>query len=147
MLSETVIELTFNTPVIVDAALLDTSNFQVEFYSAPGSTDVLVHRVMPGDSGGTSKFVSTVQLITSKHTTGIRYKLTINNISSTLGGTLSAAEVAGTGARTKVDDILSNIPSHFDKRPESLIRSLLSAIGKQDDLIGGSRKEPNVSLP
>jgi hypothetical protein len=37
--------------------------------------------------------------------------------------------------------MLKSMPSHFDMRPESLVRNLITAISLQDDIIGGSRRD------
>jgi len=144
MLSETVIEITFSTPIMINDALKDTSNYQIEFFGNAGSTDVEVKRILAGPPEGSPnelKYTSSIYLVTSVHTKGQKYKITISGLTSTLGGVLSSTDLHDTGTRTKVDEILSSIPSHYDKRPESTIRSILTAIGKQDDLIGGSRRE------
>jgi len=138
MLRDTVIEVTFNTPILRTPGLTEPTNYTIEFYDTPGSTDVAVRRILTGTR---NNYTTTVYIVTSEHTKGRRYRLSIEGITNTSGEELSLV-MTGTGARTKTDDLFSNIPEHFDKRQESRISAILSAIGKQDDLIGGTRREP-----
>lgn len=45
------------------------------------------------------------------------------------------------GRRTKIDSMVLSRPKMYDTRVTSLIRKILNAIGREDDLIGGSRDD------
>ena len=51
------------------------------------------------------------------------------------------------GRFTKVDSLCRNRPAMYDLRPTSLYRNLLNAIGRQDDIIGGTQDEGTEKVP
>ena len=79
-------------------------------------------------------------LITQPMTLGSTYQLTANNLNDRNGATISFSGQF-IYRDTKVDSALRSIPKHFDKRPTSILFSLMAAIGEQDDIIGGSRSD------
>ena len=134
------IRVIFVGDVVLDDQYYDINNYAITFVGS-ADTDVNVRRVMAPTTD--VKVASYVLLVTDRHAEGTRYSLTASNLTGRNGTTVVAAAKEATGRRTKVDAILSTLPSHYDKRPESVVRNVLTAIGWQDDLIGGSLDEPS----
>lgn len=72
---------------------------------------------------------------------GAQYSVSIPPYQYRDGSTSSPCFIYAKYTRTKVDNILRSIPSHFDKSLSSNISSLLTAIAYSDELIGGARND------
>lgn len=141
--------ITFTDPVIVNEALLNPDNYTIEFSDNLGFTDVLPIEVYAGgtrndniDQTQTNTVTTTVvELITDYHTPGQGYRITVDNIVATDGSGVTPDPVAVTARRTKVETILRSLPAHWNHRQNGIMRSMLTAIGLEDDRIGGSLEE------
>jgi len=125
--------------VVINSAYLNPDNYVITF-AGSASTDVNVRRVI--DPQTTSRVANYVLLVTDRHADGTRYSLTASGLTGRNGNVVVATPKEANGRRTKVDAILSTLPNHYDKQPGAVLREVLTAIGWQDDLIGGSLDEP-----
>lgn len=148
LLSKTVILVEFSTAVVVTSDLLDPSSYTLQFSNSTGS-DAAIRRVLPhvssrGSSPGnasTARKTLAVELVVDALSEGVKYTLSVPSLRASVGAFASASTADVVGRRTKVDRALSSLPPHYDSRPESLIRCILTAIGKEDDVIGGSERD------
>lgn len=146
ILDQNKIRVTFTNPVVINEALVDVENYVIEFSDNPGFTDVEVLEVLPSvpdtsapDKTQVSATTTTeLELLTSYHSPGQSYDITISNLLASDGSGVPSVTNEAVARRTKVETILRSLPAHFDKRPGSNIRSTLTAIGIEDDRIGGS---------
>lgn len=141
--SPTYIRIQLNNSVVAIGSYLDTSNYIIDLSpdsKVPGDP-VRVLRVLPPTQD--VLVVSHVYLETTPHTNGADYTATFGTLQSPSGLTVYAqsAPVPYASRGTKPMNILNNIPSHLDKRVDSLLHAICSAIGEQDDKIGGSRSD------
>ena len=148
------IRIVFTGPVVVDEALLNPDNYFIEFSDNPGFTDVETLKVSPSVPNVPitevqANLVSTqyVELLTSYHTAGQVYRVTVMNVNAADGLIVAQRALNATARRTKVDNVLSNVTVHFDKRLGSATRAILTAFGLEDDRIGGSLNEEVPVLP
>lgn len=97
---------------------------------------VSVNDVKPGNDGS----VIEVYLIVSPFTVGAEYVVNIVTELLTIeGNALSvSSDIEFIGRLTKIDRIVRSRPPMYDMTPDSLLRTILNAIGHSDDLIGGS---------
>ena len=87
---------------------------------------------------------TTIYLIITDFSVGEDYTVTVStSINNPSGGNIdSTANTAQfRGRDTKIDSILVSRPSMYDTSVGTTLRSLLDAIGREDDLIGGSRDD------
>lgn len=141
-ITPTYIRLNLNTGVVVNAGYLDAANYAVAVRSdtpMPGNAVSVVRVVTPAQGALT---VDYVYLQTTTHTNGATYTVSFNTL-TTLDGV--AGFNGGNGdysARvTKTMTALKSLPAHFDKRIDSLLHSVVTAISMSDDLIGGSQND------
>ena len=142
------IRIIFSGNVIVDENLLNPDNYLIEFSDNEGFTDVEAISVTPSvpdvlvDATQANEVSARwVEVLTSYHTPGQSYRITVLNVLAVDGAVVEENPLDATARRTKVDQVLSNVTKHFDKRLGSAPRALLTAIGLEDDRIGGSLNE------
>lgn len=133
-LTRKTLRIEFTDEVVTDDAYYDVSNYAIELID--GSGPIEIKSVLPVNGTSTLELV----LITQPMTLGSTYQLTANNLKNRNGSTISFSGQY-IYRDTKVDSSLRSIPKHFDKRATSIMFSVLAAIGKQDDIIGGSRSD------
>lgn len=141
-ITPTLLRVDLTTTVVVNTLYNTVSNYTVAVRSdSPVAGDpVEVRRVLPPTQDVV--IADYVFLETSPHTNGADYTITVGQL-YTLDGTPTAGALSASYAArvTKTMKMLKSLPSHFDKRVDSLIHSLISAISIQDDKIGGSRSD------
>lgn len=151
ILDKNVIQVVFSNNVLIDDNLLNADNYTIEFADNLGYSDVSVKKVFPhnaepaisieGKTQREDKVTTRVDLLTDVHTSGQGYRITVSNINSAQGDEVPSAFSDANARRTKMELILRNVPSRFDKRPGSIVRTLLTSIGIEDDRIGGNLDE------
>jgi len=134
VLTRKAIQVTFTDEIVTDSSYYDVSNYSISLVDGEGPVEV--KSVLP--TNGTSALE--LVLLTQSMTLGSTYQLTANNLKDRNGATISFSGQF-IYRDTKVDSALRSIPKHFDKRPTSILFSLMAAIGEQDDIIGGSRSD------
>lgn len=137
VVSSRIIGIRTSTDVIVNSGYYDLNNYSIE--PVAGSEPIIIRRVIQTKESTTK----VILLVTDNLTRGNRYNVGVSGLLARGGFTVN-----DTGElivrKTKTDLLFDSIPSHFDKRPESVLSSLLIAMGAQDELIGGSRKDSIV---
>lgn len=128
----------FSSSVKNDANLQNPANYTVapEF----DGQAVTVKKVHTGHE----VYTDVVYLEITAFTVGEQYQVTVSNsIVGVDGVALSASEDSARfiGRRTKVDSILASLPKAYDKRPGSVIRCLLAAVAREDDILAGSQQD------
>jgi len=137
LISSSLLELTFNRPVAVNADLYDTSNYNVSSVDdtlPPVTIDQILNVPTPSTARIYLRVRGTVL--------GSTYVLTARNIISTTGVALapSGTRAAFLSRETKTDSIISSFSSLYSTDPTSIVGGLLHAISMSDDLIGGTGK-------
>lgn len=124
--------------VVVDEAMYTAANYSI--VNEDGSVEIGVREVVRFRDDRTT--TTYILLLTDRHTQGDRYTLTVSNLTSRGGTPLGSVTAAPrTNTPTKVDAVLSAIPSFLDRRPGAVIASLVTAIGLEDERIGGAVRE------
>lgn len=143
LISPTYMRLHLNTEVIAIGSYLDPQNYTISFRSdspISGEPVRVVRVIAPARDLLKADYV---YLETTLHTNGAFYEVYFNSL-QTLDG------VVGSGVNnpmpyasrvTKTMNVLNNMPSHFDKRLDSMFSAVVSAFSTQDDIIGGSRSD------
>lgn len=134
VLTRKTILVEFTDEMVTDDAYYDVDTYTLEVIDGEGPVEVV--GVLPVNGTSSLELV----LITQAMTHGTTYQLTTGNLKDRNGSSISFIGQF-IYRDTKVDSALRSIPKHFDKRPTSITFSLLAAIGKQDDIIGGSRSD------
>lgn len=72
---------------------------------------------------------------------GSTYSINFQNLYGVTGSVLTPSECEFIGRLTKEDSVINSRPQMYDMNPTSTLRWLQQAIAREDDLIGGSRKD------
>lgn len=135
-IADNVLRFTFTTEMVVDDAYFEVSNYTVAFADSVG-TDVNPRFVIPPTAGITDTNV--VLLRTDAHTPGTNYSFTVSTLKRRNGSVMTTGTAIRPARKTKTNSMIRSLPQHFDKRPESTIRLIMTAIALEDELIGGNR--------
>ena len=140
VLSQGLIQLEFTEGMKANSILRDPTNYTV----VPNSTGlaVTVKSVLgvPATAVGTTVLL----LETTDFTIGATYTVTAADTLIALDGGLIDAGTRSAefiGRLTKIDNIKDSRPELYNIDPKSIIRNVINAIGREDDLIGGSRDD------
>jgi len=128
-------EATFSIPLLNDDFLKTVENWVL---SGSVTGNIPVTKILSGKSFVTN----VVYLSTSRFQVGEVITLVVNPVLYTqIGGVISATanSAALLARRTKVDSMISSRPSLYNMSNDATLRHVLTAIGYQDDLIGGNR--------
>lgn len=138
--SSTQIFVSFDSSIKTDNQLFDKSNYTL---TDSNSNLINIIRVIEVPS----VTVSTIFLEVEPLSDGVEYTVTLTaaNITAADGTTLdpNANFAKFIGRQTKTDLVIKNKPSFYNTKIGSNIYAITSAIGRQDDLIGGSLEEPS----
>lgn len=133
--AQDLIAVTFQEPLANDIYLQDINAYKVT--PLDGGTPVDVVEVQTGNDAS----ATTVWLVVTAPQIGKTYQITFQNLYAITGLVITPNPCNFIGRTTKEDAIINSRPQMYDMRPNSNIRKLLQAIGRQDDLIGGSRSD------
>jgi hypothetical protein len=133
VIADNLIELTFSGELVRNTAFLDPASYTASILDGNGAAiDVL--QVLTPNSLTNDK----VYLLTSYHSPGTTYQIVAAGLSGRAGqavsGTFKFKSIV-----TKLDQMYKNIPTHFSRDPDGLVRNMLAAISMSDDRIGGAR--------
>lgn len=134
--SSDVIELKFSDPMLRDTQLTKTSNYTITPVTIGNSVTVL------GVRAGKSTSAPSVFLNITQPTVGATYRISASTNLVGLNGIYLSANISTcifVARQTKIDDMLNSLPKHYDIGIDSRLRNILMAIGRQDDLLGGTR--------
>lgn len=141
-LASTYIRVSLTGLVVAITDYLDPENYTITVRDDTplAGVEVRVLRVFaPTQSVLTT---SDIYLETTPHTIGAAYEIAFGQLQNAQGVTVYNLEPSPYQARvSKTMSMLKNLPSHFDKRLESLMHALVTAISVQDDIIGGSKSD------
>lgn len=82
-----------------------------------------------------------IYLIVTQFSIGKLYRIDFQSLFTIEGSSVATVSAKFIGRQTKQDSIINSRPLMYDMSPDSTLRKVLQAIGRQDDLIGGSRKD------
>jgi hypothetical protein len=133
VLSSNVIRVRFSSTIVVDSEYLDETNYVVE---DENGTALTVRRILDVSSSTATDAV----VVMNHPVEGMTYTVVVSNIRNTSGFFLSESGKF-IARRSKLTNMLASLPRHYNKSPESVIYSILSAFALEDDLIGGSRDD------
>lgn len=135
VITKTQILLTFQREYVINADLLNPTNFLIES-DGPTSTYIDVVLVEAGnDRASTNSVLLTVQTMVS----GVVYTISAQQIIDVNGVTVDTLSTISWPFRvTKVQNTLNKLPRHFDLSSESTLRGIVTAISLVDDQIGGN---------
>jgi len=132
------VQIIFSEPMKNNAVLQDAASYTVTAFNPGVGVPVTVREVRTGK--GISAL--SVLLVISQPTVGAVYDVTVvGNIVSLNNVALTINTKRGKYRKTKNDSLFTTRPSMYDLRPQSVYRNVLTAIGLEDDLIGGSENE------
>jgi len=144
ILAHDTIIITFEQPVVIDSAFFDVTNYDIGIVEGVGLIQVKEILSPIADAatleGGRPLTTTYVILHTEPPTAGTHYRLTATGLTGTTGGTVAGSSEF-IGRRTKTQSLIQSMPAHYDTRPPSVIRNILTAIGISDEIIGGSRSD------
>lgn len=141
-ITPTYIRLQLNTQVIVNAGYLATSNYTAAIRSdtpVPANAVGVLRVIAPAQDVLIADYV---YLETTPFSDGGTYDISFVSLDTLDGVAAGNGFTAPVQARvSKTMLMLKSLPAHFDKRLDSLLHALVSAISIQDDTIGGSRND------
>lgn len=82
-----------------------------------------------------------IYLIVTRFTNGKLYRISFQNLYGLTGAVLTPTDCKFIGRTTKQDSMIRSRPQMLDMTPDATLRKVLQAIGRQDDLLGGSRND------
>lgn len=133
------IEVTFTSPVRNESGLQNKDNYTIT--PLDSGLPVTVLSVQTGNRVNPRR----IFLVTTNPEVGKKYQVSVNsNIKLTDGSALDISARTGQfiARRTKTDSMVRSRPKMYDTRPnKALYRHLLNALSREDELIGGSRKD------
>ena len=134
VLSRRLVQLEFTEEVVTSPSYYNIDNYSLTL--TEGTQPVEVLEIMPVNGTTSLDIIIRTQPMVPLS----RFDLSISGLSVRNGLTFSV--IGDFFSRdTKTDSLLRSIPQHYDKRPQSNLYKLLTAIGKVDDKIGGSRSD------
>lgn len=135
-LNANVIEITLAAEVVVDEEYYNLVNYTLTtVYGVPISIRKVLENKIP------TKVTTKILLVTDASSEGSEYSLAVQDLNTRIGSKITPSTVTIYSRRSKVDSALQSLPAHFDKRPESIVKNILTAITRSDEEIGGSRDE------
>jgi hypothetical protein len=135
-LSDDMIKITLDTEIVVDATARQIGAYNISVVAGSGEAVSVRKVLLPQDSLTASEII----LVVDKPTHGTHYRVTATGLNGR-DGTLVGGASDFIGRRTKTEEILRAMPSHYNISADSILRSVLTAIGIQDETIGGSRND------
>lgn len=137
VIADDVILIELPEAVVIDEAYLDPATYVITVVE--GSGGLTVRSVLPPLD---TQIATDVVLTIDKHAHGIQYRINIDDpkLSGTDGGVVTFEEDF-IGRHTKVEGMIKSLPKHYNVKPDSLIRAVLTAVGRMDEEIGGSRND------
>lgn len=137
VLSRRLIRVELQDEVVINDDYFDTSNYAISVVEGTG--EVAITKILPFQDG--SKVSRFIIIETQPMTYGTTYSVSITDAVDRSGETLLPASATFDARYSKGDSILRSMPKHYDTRSTSNLAGVLLAIGRQDDLIGGSRDD------
>lgn len=143
MISSTYLRVQLNTQVLTVGTYLNSENYTISLRSdSPLAGDPVRVVNVFAPTGDVLK-ADYIYLETTPHTNGSFYEIYFTSLQMLDGTIVSGVSnpMPYASRVTKTMNVLSNLPSHFDKRLDSTFNAVVSAFSIQDDIIGGSRSD------
>jgi len=127
--------LTFVNDYVINDTLLDPTNYLITS-SGPASNNIIAVLVEAGNDRASA---NSVLLTVQKMTPRVDYTISVQNIIDVDGVIVDTLSTLEWPFRiTKVQNMMTKLPGHFDLEPESTMLGVIMAIGMIDDQIGGN---------
>lgn len=126
------IRVQFNNVLTTDDAFYNLANYAITF----GGGSLAVRNI----TKLTGTTTSYILIETDLQVETTEYTVTMNGM-HLRDGTVVSASASWIARTTKGQTCIDNMPAIWSKAPNSRIGSMLTAIGMEDDRIGGSRKD------
>ncbi len=136
LIRSNILRILLEQPVVVNAAYSDPANYTITVIAGSGQ-EIAVRSVLSVQADTAEE----VLLVIDKVDQGTTYSVTVGAAVVSVTGQNVVGTSQFVGRRTKTENMVRGLPAHFNKQPDALICSLLSAIGLSDELIGGSLDE------
>lgn len=133
--AQDLLQVTFLVPMKNDAALASPGSYLVR--PLDGGLPVTVLAVQPSNVVGPE----VIYLVTTEPTIGKLYSITFQTLYDITGTAVSPILCKFIARPTKQDAVIRTRPELYDMTPDSTLRKAMSAIARQDDLIGGARND------
>lgn len=133
--AQDMLEVDFATPMKNDIFLQSTQAYSVVPVDGGDPVDVV------GVRTGNTVNPTQVFLVVTVPVVGKTYRIEFQNLYSITGTVLTPTSCEFIGRLTKQDVVIGSRPQMYDMSPGSTLRWLQQSIARQDDLIGGSRKD------
>jgi len=129
------IELIFLREYVIDDLLLDPDNYIITQDGA-ASYNIQVVTVEPGLDRATT---DRVLLTTTTMKSGVTYTISAQTFLDIYGVTVDPlSEYSWDFRVSKIQNVMSRLPKHYNLEAGSLLSGLMTAIGTIDDQIGGN---------
>lgn len=135
-LSDDMLRIVFDTEFVVNATARTPGAYTISVVEGDGQAVSVREVLLPQNSLTATEVI----LVVDKPTHGTHYRVTATGLNGR-DGTFVGGASDFIGRRTKTEEMLRTMPSHYNMRADSLLRSVVTAIGIQDDIIGGSRSD------
>lgn len=138
------IQITFSLPIKADVNLRNPDNYK--FTPLDGGQPVVPFALLIANGASS---VTEVFVIVNSFTLGKEYQIDVMGLILASGVEATVDPSKFIGRQTKEDSIINSRPDMWDMDPLSQypLRGILQAIGRQDDLIGGSRNDRIFPTP
>jgi hypothetical protein len=139
VMASDMLELVFSQPMRAAPALFDAANYSV----SPDGDEQAV-RVREAINYTDAPTLVRVFLVVSEFTVGGRYTVTVaQQLRTTSGGVMHSGKRSAKfiGRRTKLDEAIESRSPMYSMAPGGVYRALLMAVMREDDLLGGSRRD------
>lgn len=133
--AQDLIEITFGEALKNDEFLQSPQAYTVTALDGGGPVTVL--EVQAGDENNTT----TVWIVVTMPQIGKTYEISFESLYAVTGSVITPNVCKFIGRATKQDSLINSRPKRYDMRPDAVYRKLINAIGREDDLIGGSRSD------
>jgi hypothetical protein len=133
--AQDLLAISFSANVRNDEYINFVGNYEVVPLDGGDPVDVIA--VQPGNYDYTNE----VFIVVTPFNVGKKYRVVVSGAYYLDGSVLPLSWAEFVGRLTKEDNIIRSRPSLYDMSPESTMRKILQAIGRSDDLIGGSRSD------
>ena len=138
--AQDLLEAAFPIPIKNDTLLQSVDAYTIT--PLDGGIPVTVLAVQTGNAVS----AEAVYLVTTTPTVGKLYRVEFQNLYAIDGSVVSPIDAKFYGRPTKQDSIIQSRPSLYDMTPDSTLRKIFNAIGKQDDFFVTNTAPASVNV-
>jgi Fe-S-cluster containining protein len=133
--AQDLLEITFLTAVKNNSVLQNPATYTIT--PIDGGAPINVVEVQNGDQTN----ATLVWLVVTPPDIGKTYEIHFGFISDVAGNSVQPNRCRFIGRTTKQDSMVGSRPKMYATFPDAVLRKVLQAVGREDDLIGGSRSD------